>query len=204
MQQPASARRATIGRGAKVRTAVLAATIDELVERGYTTLTVDQIAQRAGVHKTTVYRRWADLDALIVDALTEHIAADIPIPDTGSVAEDLRLLARGLVAWISSPIGRAVLAIMVSDAAVRVPELAESRRRIFHDRIERARPVVDRAVARGELPPDTDAAELIKNLAAPVYFRVLITGESVDRHTADHAAAAALAAARDAGSASGS
>ncbi|MEZ0069387.1 AcrR family transcriptional regulator [Streptacidiphilus sp. MAP12-20] len=191
-------RRPTIGRGAKVRAAVLAATVDELLERGYATLTIDQIAQRAGVHKTTVYRRWSDLDTLVVDALTGHIAPDIPIPDTGDIAEDLRLLARGLVAWINSPSGRAVLAVMLSDAGGRIPELAEGRRRIFHDRIERARPVVTRAVERGELPPGTDAAELIKDLAAPVYFRVLITGEPVDERTADRAAAMALVAARSA------
>ncbi|WP_354639292.1 TetR/AcrR family transcriptional regulator [Kitasatospora camelliae] len=183
-----------VGRGEKVRAAVLAAVLRELVETGYAALTVDQVAQRAGVHKTTVYRRWKDRDTLVVDALTDHIAADIPIPDTGSVAEDLELLARGLVGWLGSPVGRAVVTTMLSDA-VRVPEIADARRRIFHDRTLRAAPVVARAIERGELPPGTDATELIKDLVAPIYFRVLITGEPVDTGTADRAAAAVLAAA---------
>jgi AcrR family transcriptional regulator len=192
-------RRPTIGRGEKVRAAVLGAALGELTEAGYAGLSMDRVAQRAGVHKTTVYRRWPDLDALVVDALTEHIATDIPIPDSGSVAEDLRLLARGLVAWINSPFGRAVLAVLLSDAPARVPAFAQIRRRVFHDRVVRAAPVVERAVARGELPEGTDAAELVADLAAPVYFRVLIAGDVVDERTADRAAAAALAAARAVG-----
>lgn len=182
-----------IGRGAKVRRAVLAATFEELIEVGYGALTIEQVAQRAGVHKTTVYRRWKDRDALVLDALGEHIAADIPIPDTGSLEGDLRALARDLVAWIQSPAGRAVLDIMLSDA-VRVPDIAAARSHIFGDRIRRATPVVVRAIGRGELPQGTDPAELIKDLAAPIYFRVLITAEPVDEDTADRAAAIALAA----------
>jgi AcrR family transcriptional regulator len=184
-----------VGRGAKVRRAVLAATFEELVASGYGALTVDQVAQRAGVHKTTVYRRWKDRDALIVDALGEHIAADIPIPDTGSLEGDLRAMARELVAWIQSPAGRAILDVMLSDA-VRVPEIAAIRRGIFSDRVRRATPVVQRGVARGELPMHTDPAELIKDLAAPIYFRVLIAGEAIDDRTADRAAALALVAAQ--------
>ncbi|MER7756141.1 TetR/AcrR family transcriptional regulator C-terminal ligand-binding domain-containing protein [Kitasatospora sp. NPDC097643] len=193
-----SAPRAAVGRGEKVRTAVLAAALAELADVGYAALTVDGVAQRAGVHKTTVYRRWKDRDTLIVDALTGQIATDIPIPDTGSVDEDLRLLARGLAAWLTGPSGGAVLAVLLSDA-VRVPAMAEVRSRIFDDRLRRAEPVVRRAVERGELPPGTDPAEVVKNLAAPLYFRVLITAEPVDADTADRAATAVLTAARHGG-----
>jgi AcrR family transcriptional regulator len=200
---PKGERRPTIGRGEKVRTAVLDAAVAELTESGYAALTMDRIAQRAGVHKTTVYRRWPDLDALVVDALTEHIAADIPIPDTGSVATDLGLLARGLASWITSPFGRAVLAVMLSDAPARVPAFAEIRRRVFHDRVVRATPVIERAVGRGELPAGTDAGEVIGNLAAPIYFRVLIAGLPVDESAAERAAANALAVARSESVASG-
>ncbi|MFF3004794.1 TetR/AcrR family transcriptional regulator C-terminal ligand-binding domain-containing protein [Kitasatospora sp. NPDC057940] len=193
-----AAARPTLGRGEKVRTAVLAAALAELAETGYTALTVDGVAQRAGVHKTTVYRRWKDRGTLLVDALAGQIATDIPIPDTGSVDDDLRALARGLAAWLTGPSGSAVLAVLLSDA-VRVPAMAEVRARIFGDRLRRAEPVVRRAVERGQLPPGTDPAEVIKNLAAPLYFRVLITAERVGGDTADRAAAAVLAAARNGG-----
>ncbi|MEU2251907.1 TetR/AcrR family transcriptional regulator [Nocardia xishanensis] len=186
---------APLGRGPKVRAAVLAATVEELSEHGYGAFTVDNVAQRAGVHKTTVYRRWPDRDALIADALADSVAAEISIPDTGSIEDDLRALARSLVAWINSPSGQAVLTVMVSKAA-GLPSPPDSIRHVFRDRIRRALPVVPRAIARGELPSGTDPAELVKTLVAPIYFRVVITGERVTDGTADAAAALAVTAAR--------
>ncbi|MFF3575236.1 TetR/AcrR family transcriptional regulator [Nocardia jiangxiensis] len=188
-------RSAPLGRGTKVRTAVLAATIDELSERGYAAFTIDNVAQRTGVHKTTVYRRWPDREALIAEALADSVATDIPIPDTGSVDDDLRALARSLVTWANSASGRAVLAVMVSTAA-GLPAPPNSARHVFRDRIRQTLPVVTRAIARGEIPDATDPAEMIKTLVAPIYFRVLITGEPVDDNTADAAATLALTAAR--------
>ncbi|MBB5916118.1 AcrR family transcriptional regulator [Nocardia transvalensis] len=182
------------GRGPKVRAAVLAAAVDELSERGYAAFTVDAVAQRAGVHKTTVYRRWPDRDALIADALDDSVAAEIPIPDTGSLDEDLRTLARSLVAWINSPSGRAVLAVMVPAAGSPAPP--DTTRHAFRDRIRRALPIVPRAIDRGEIPAGTDPAELVKTLVAPIYFRVLIPREPVTDATADAAAAVASTAAR--------
>jgi AcrR family transcriptional regulator len=184
-----------VGRGPKVRAAVLAATLAELAEGGYAALTVEAVARRAGVHKTTVYRRWKDREALVVDALTAHAAVEVPIPDTHAVETDLRAHARALVRWLTSPTGRGVLAAVLSDAA-RVPEIADVKRRFFEDRFRRAEPVVALAVARGELPPGTDPAELVKALVAPLYLRLLVTAESIDEATADDAARAALAAAR--------
>ncbi|MFF0455010.1 TetR/AcrR family transcriptional regulator [Nocardia africana] len=186
---------APLGRGPKVRAAVLAATVDELSERGYAAFTIDNVAQRTGVHKTTVYRRWPDRDSLIAEALADSVATEIPIPDTGSVDEDLRALARSLVAWATSASGRAVLAVLVSTAA-GLPAPPNSARHVFRDRIRQTLPVVTRAIARGELPEGTDPVEMIKTLVAPIYFRVLITGERVDDGTADAAAKVALTAAR--------
>lgn len=145
------------------------------------------------MHKTSIYRRWGDRETLVVDALSERIAANIPIPDTGSVAADLRELARGLMRWLTSPAGQTVLAVLVSDAA-RVPDVAASRRRIFADRLRRAEPVVRRAIARGELPAETDPAHVFETLAAPLYFRVLVTAEPIGEAIADRAAAALAAA----------
>ncbi|MFC4005856.1 TetR/AcrR family transcriptional regulator [Nonomuraea purpurea] len=184
-----------IGRGAKVRTAVHAATLAELVDKGYAALSVENVAQRAGVHKTTVYRRWKDRESLLTDALTEHVATDIPIPDTGAIETDLRALARSLVQSFTSPAGQAILAAMFTGAA-HLPEIASARRHVFHDRLTRATPVVTRAVERGELPSGTDPAELLKTLAAPIYLRLLITAEPIDEETADRTVRITLAAAR--------
>ncbi|MCB5166469.1 TetR/AcrR family transcriptional regulator [Streptomyces bambusae] len=184
-----------VGRGAKMRAAVLAATVAELTETGYAALTVEGVAQRAGVHKTTIYRNWKTPDALVIDALTGHFATDIPIPDTGAVDDDLRVLARSLIATMTTPAGRALLTTVLSDA-VRLPALAAMKSALFEDRFRRAAPVVTRAVARGELPAATDPAEFLTTLAAPIYFRLVFTAEPVDEATADRAVAVALAAAR--------
>ena len=194
-EPPAVRRARSVGRGPKVRAAVLAATLAELAERGYAGLTVENVARRAGVHKTTIYRRWGDCERLVVDALTDHVAMEVPIPDTGAVATDLREHARALVRWLTSPIGRAIMAATLSDAA-RVPEVADVNRRYFDDRFRRAEPIVARAIARGELPDDTDPAELVKAMIAPIYLRFLVTADPIDETTADQAAQAALAVAR--------
>ncbi|WP_228534368.1 TetR-like C-terminal domain-containing protein [Nocardia sp. BSTN01] len=76
-----------------------------------------------------------------------------------------------------------------------IPE-SRHQEHVFRDRIRHTLPVVTRAVARGELPEGTDPAEMIKTLVAPIYFRVLITGERVDDETADAAARLALTSAR--------
>lgn len=187
--------RAGIGRGPKVKTAVMAATLAELGDVGYAGLTVENVAIRAGVHKTTVYRRWTDRETLVVEALSEQIAQEIPIPDTGAVESDLRHLARGFVKWATSVSGRAVAAVFMSDAA-RIPEIADARRRVFADRLRRAAPVITRAIQRGEIPSGTDPAALVQTLVAPLYLRLLVTGEPLDEVTADAAADVALAAAR--------
>ncbi|MFD4247586.1 TetR/AcrR family transcriptional regulator [Streptomyces sp. NPDC058525] len=184
-----------VGRGRKAQAAVRAATLAELLDRGYAELTVEGVAQRAGVHKTTLYRRWKDRASLVVDALAEHFATDIPIPDTGAVETDLQALARALVQSMSGPVGRAVQTAMFSDAG-RLPEVAEAKRRIFADRFRRAEPVVARAIERGELPADTDPVELIKTLAAPIYFRLLVSADPVEEGTAEQAVQITLAAAR--------
>jgi AcrR family transcriptional regulator len=184
------------GRGPKVRAAILAATLTELTESGYASLTVDNVARRSGVHKTTIYRRWKDREALVADAFTNLLAtAGGPIADTGDIGADLRDLARSLVTWLTSPIGKAVLAALMSDAA-RIPEIAAVKGRFFEYYFRRAEPVISGAIARGELPAATDPDELVRTLIAPIQLRLLITAEPIDETTADNAAKVALAAAR--------
>jgi len=183
------------GRGPKVRAAVRAATLAELSENGYAALTVDNVARRAGVHKTTIYRRWKDREGLVADAMTDLAATKVIFPDTGDIDTDLPRLARSLVAFLNSPTGQAVAAATLSDAS-RIPEIADAKHRFFEDRFRRAQPVISGAIARGELPADTDPAELVRTLVAPIYLRLLVTAEPIDTTTADNAAKVALAAAR--------
>ena len=177
------------------RAKVLAAAREELAESGFAALTVDNVARRAGVHKTTVYRRWKDRETLVTEALTEHLAERIAIPDTGAFDSDLRALAHRMVRSLLDVDDQGVTAALYSDAG-RLPEVAAVRQSLFADRFRRAAPLIERAVDRGELPAGTDPGLLLKSLIAPVYLRLLVLSEPLDEALADHATDLTLAAAR--------
>ncbi|MGW4353785.1 TetR/AcrR family transcriptional regulator [Nocardia sp. NPDC004582] len=167
-------RRRTGGRSARVRQAILAATLDQIADHGIEGLTITEIATRAAVAETTIYRRWGTRTALIADAITELAAEANPIPDTGVLREDLRQLAAQISALITRPgIPRLLGAIL---ALSPDPEVAAAREHFWTTRFDRSAAIVHRAVERGELPPDTDPHDVMETLSAPLYFR-LLTGD---------------------------
>src|SRR5215472_1294548 len=97
-------KRRTGGRSARVRAAVLHATLVTLAEDG-DTFTIPRVAARAGVHETSVYRRWGTREALIMDAVTSLIGAEIPIPDTGSLRDDLVQFLVACIRFLAAPLG---------------------------------------------------------------------------------------------------
>ncbi|WP_447003766.1 TetR/AcrR family transcriptional regulator [Saccharothrix isguenensis] len=183
------------GRSARVREAVLDAVHAELVHRGYPAMTVENVADRAGVHKTTVYRRWGTVDVLIADALDHTREADWPVPDTGTVEGDLIAIATEVADTFTDPERRRVPMAIVA-AALHSTRALRAKQAFYAARQTAAARVVTRAVERGELPPHTDPVELIRLTCAPLHYRIFISGEPVDRATAERAARAALAAAR--------
>jgi AcrR family transcriptional regulator len=182
------------GRTARTRAAVLDATVAELAARGYEALTVEQVAARAGAHKTTLYRRWGGKRGLVADAVEAFAAGAVEVPDTGSVDEDLRRWARSIVAMLTARDSGVVVRALLGTGDT--PETRDLRRRFYRTRSALVEPIVERAVERGELPPGTDAAEVIKQVGAPLYYRFLVIEEPLSPAAADLAAAAALAAAR--------
>ena len=193
MGEPGSARPG--GRTARTREAVVDAALAELVSRGYDRMSVEGVALRAGVHKTTVYRRWGTKDRLLAEALREAAQSRIEVPDTGDIGEDLRSLARTIQATLSSREGMATVRALISGAQVS-PEVGQIARRFWAARLAQVGPIVERAVGRGQLPRGTSATGVIEHLAAPLYYRLLLMAESPTEATADRAAAAVLAAAR--------
>ncbi|WP_280233007.1 TetR/AcrR family transcriptional regulator [Nocardia cyriacigeorgica] len=183
------------GRSARVRDAVREATLAELVEHGYAGLTMDNVANRSGVHKTTVYRRWTDPEGLIADALDLAATEPWPLPDTGSIEEDLRaiteLVRTGFADPAQGPVSTAFIA-----AAMQNPAAATALNAFFTARHDQSADVVRRAVARGELPAQVDAEAVIRCAVAPLYYRLFISHEPVTEDDAANAARAAIAAAR--------
>jgi AcrR family transcriptional regulator len=172
-------------RSAASERAILRATIELVGEFGFDGATTDAIAARAGVSKATIYRRWSTKDELVLAAVTS-IGHEVRVPDTGSLESDLRALVGGLVAVFADE--RFVpLVPMIVDQMARKPSFRAAMQGGFiRMRREVALEVLRRAQERGEI--DVDAADLafvLDLLAAPLYYRVLVSGDRVDDALAD-------------------
>jgi AcrR family transcriptional regulator len=174
----AAVRRRPGGRSARVRRSVIDATLALLGEGGLEKPTVADIAERAGVHETSIRRRWPTKESLIYDALLNNSEQYLPIPDTGSLREDLTVFASELAAYLATPLGRALLLAMASTA--EDPALIEARTAFWQTRYELASAMIERAVARGELPATVDSRLALEALIAPLNFRTLLTDEPPD------------------------
>ncbi|MEU9026279.1 TetR/AcrR family transcriptional regulator [Streptomyces sp. NPDC048383] len=183
------------GRTARVRTAVLRVAGDTLAEQGFHALDLAEIARRADVGKTTVYRRWGTVAALVADLLTDMAEQSLPRTETGSLLDDLTanadLVRRTLTDPRQGALFKAVIAAATSD-----PRTAEALHRFYEVRVAEWAPCVREAVERGELPAGTDPAEVIRAVSAPLYYRFLTTDAPLDEAAATRAARAAHAAAR--------
>jgi AcrR family transcriptional regulator len=160
----------TGGRSARVTAAVRAAAIAALLEDGYAGMRMEDVADRAGVHKTTIYRRWGSRERLLADALAASSGQQVAIPDTGDVRTDLVTLALRVRDAVVAPSTRALMTALA--AAAHHPELETVGRRFWSERLAAATPVVERAVERGELPAGVDADDLIIRVVGPIWFAV--------------------------------
>lgn len=166
--------------------AILAATRAALVELGWSKLTLGDVATRAGVAKTTLYRRWAGKNELVVDAVAE-LFDELELPDSGSLAADIEGVVLQFAAILARPEAKSGLMAVVAEAT-RDDALRERIRESVVDRQKRL--VVEgrsRAQARGELPPEPDpvtasrTADLIFDMVAgAVVHRTLVSGQPVD------------------------
>jgi AcrR family transcriptional regulator len=184
------------GRSARVKEAVLSATLEELLVHGYDALSYERIAQQAGVHKTTVYRRWPTKAALVMAVVAQLGERRVGVPDTGSFEQDLSGFARAIVANLGTPEAASVARLLVI-AADSSPDLAAEATSWWHGRFGLAAVMVERAIERGEIPDGTDPTAVIETLIGPLYVRLLFTHEPLDRKVADRAAAMTAAATRD-------
>lgn len=181
------------GRTARIRDQVLEAVRQELTEHGYDALTVDTVAARAGVHRTTVYRRWHDVGGLITDVFDAASDIDWHPRDTGSLRGDLAALNQEIQDSLTEEPSFAGALIAVS---FRSEEAARALRRLWEDRYTQSEIVIERAIQRGELTADIDARALLIAATAPIYHQLVLLRTPPDPRLPDHAAAGAALAAR--------
>ncbi|WP_241965595.1 TetR/AcrR family transcriptional regulator [Streptomyces sp. MH60] len=181
------------GRSARIRAQVLDAVRAELAEAGHEGLTVEGVAARAGVHRTTVYRRWRDVGGLLVDVIDAAGEMDWRPPDTGSLRGDLTALNREIR---ESLVVRPSFAVALMAASFHSEQAARAQTRLWADRYAQCEVLVERAVERGELPArDVDARGLLIAATAPLYHQLVLLRADPDPRLPERAAEAAVLAA---------
>lgn len=157
---------------------MLAAALDEFGESGWDGFSMEHVANRAGVNKTTVYRRWPTKLELLRAAFLALPALRAEPPDTGDVRHDLRVLLADRVERMQTPSGRAIArGMMLGNAS---PALQSLRETLREQRPAVPDAVIDHAVARGQLRPDLDRATFRELLLAPIHARLFLRDERVD------------------------
>ncbi|MDZ8031401.1 TetR/AcrR family transcriptional regulator [Nostoc sp. DedSLP04] len=163
--------------------AILQATLDLLAEVGYESMSIEAIASRAGVGKTTIYRRYTSKEELVADAI-ESLRDDLAIPDTGSFWGDMDILIKNAAKKIDSPLGRQTLALIVSTASSN-PQFAE----VYWTKYTKLRreafsKILKRAKSRGEIHNNADVDLIIDLVSGSLYYALIFkpTAEPVEAY----------------------
>jgi AcrR family transcriptional regulator len=177
--RPSAARRAkcALVRGEPVVQRVLEATVEEVARVGCRALRVEDVAARAGVNKTTVYRRWPEKGALLREALS-FMAHDVfVLPETGALRTDLLALGRSMVELSQSPRGQSIMRVLAAEGSD--PEVADIKKsmRKTHESVPLA--IISGAAARGELSPGFDHHLLFGTFMGAIHHKIFFMNEKV-------------------------
>lgn len=168
------------GRTADVTRRVHGAVLDLIVSGGEEKCTFQNVARRANVERSTLYRRYSNRWAMISEAFAATYADDLSFEPTGSFRGDLTCHLSRVARTLSSPLGRAMLAVA---AVARLdPESREVAGRFWQVRKKAQEPFVRAAIDRGELVTNVDLEELFAAADGPLYFRLLIIGRTIDQN----------------------
>jgi len=183
-------------RSERAQAAILEAAAELLQEQGLRTMSVDAVAERAGVSKATIYRWWPSKGVLALDAFYaewSHVRG--LTPNTGTLVGDLRTRMRAAVRFMTSRRGRTLKTLI---AEVQCDEqLAEGyRTRVLEPLRQQSRDIFRRAIERGEIPPDTPVEVANDLLYGPLFQRLLLGHGPLDRRFADDVVDLVLAAVR--------
>lgn len=180
------------GRTARTRERVLDAVASLLLEGGFDALTVDAVAARSGVHRTTVYRRWRDTGSLLADSLDAAREQRWQPPDTGSLLGDLTEINHQIVAALTEEpsITRALIT-----ASFRSPAAAHALRMFWEDRYTSAAAVIERAVERGEASTGADSRTVLIASCAPIFYELTLMRSPASEDIAERYARVGTAAA---------
>lgn len=163
-------------RDPEAQRAILQATRDLLLEVGYPGLTIEAVARRAGVGKSTIYRWWATRGALVLEATSEHLEIGV-VPDSGDTRQDLLVAAQQLIDTFSDRLASIVIFAVIAHLEDD-PSMAVAFRDtwVYPWRISAAA-AIERGIARGELPAGTDPGLYLDVLVGTVFQRTLVVAQ---------------------------
>jgi AcrR family transcriptional regulator len=165
--------------------AILQATFDLMAEQGVGRLSMEGVAARAGVGKSTIYRRWPSKAALVKDAVILFTRQKVPYPDTGSLRDDLVMLLRTIITVYTTTVAGRILPDLLGET-VRNPELGQALNEFWAYRRRVMFEVIERGIKRGEIAEDTDP-ELVNELVlGPIYHRFLVSRLPLTPDRADY------------------
>ena len=174
----AEAARAGRPRSVEADAAILDAAVELFCELGFDALSMEGVAAKAGVGKTTIYRRYPTKIDLVMAASAHMSKGMVPTQETGDLRTDLLAVARSYHRMLTeTPVGRAIPMMIV--AKCHDPELARAHDSFVAGRRAVTIGVIRRAMERGELPAGTDPELLNDRLTGPILLRVLVTGQRV-------------------------
>jgi AcrR family transcriptional regulator len=169
-------------RDEEARTRILQASLEALEDLGYPGVTCEAIAERAGASKATIYRWWPHKEAVMLEALRDSVAQELPFPDSGSLRKDIRIQLHNFVKLLNGPRGRVFKGLIA--AAQSDPKVAEAFLSIWVlPRREFARRGIERYSS--ELQPNVDLGQVLDSLYGPMYYRLLIGHEPITTEFAD-------------------
>ncbi|MEJ1164326.1 TetR/AcrR family transcriptional regulator [Variovorax sp. CCNWLW186] len=159
------------GRSAQVQALVRTALEELVAEQGRERVTVPAVAERAGVSASSIYRRWGDLSGLLAETATRRLDPNRPLPNTGSLRQDLVAWAQELITHLAQPCSKSLL----KAATALANDGADTD--CLRNRRKEAGTLVEQAHARGEHAPETQ--QVIDHLIAPIVFRLVFGAEPV-------------------------
>ncbi len=187
-----SARHPAAGRSARSEKAILDATRELLAAGGVRELTVERVAARSGVAKTTIYRRWRGKHELALAVLMDMVENVVATPDLEDTRKELISFVNAAVEILGSTVMGRVMQGLVSDLATD-PGLARAfRERVVARRVAEVRRLLERGIDRGDIRADADIELAHELLFGPVYYRLLLSGAPLDKRLAERIVDAVL------------
>lgn len=165
-------------RGRVVEEAILDATLAALAEQGYG-FSVDEVAQVAGVHKTTIYRRWETKPALVAAAAERLVEAEIAVENTGDPVRDVTALVVAVARALRTRVGAQMLRAVVA-AAADDPQLVDVTRGFLDGRYEVAAAIIREGQRSGVVPADVDPVLLWRAMVNPLHMSAICDVTTTD------------------------